>query len=35
VKIGISAPPEVRIDREEVAKRMQQWTEPVLVGASD
>jgi carbon storage regulator len=35
VKIGISAPPDVRIDREEVAKRLQQWAEPVLAGASD
>jgi carbon storage regulator len=31
VSLGISAPPEVRIDREEVLKRLQQWAEPVLV----
>ena len=33
VRIGISAPPEVRVDREEVHLARQEFAEPVLVGA--
>jgi len=28
VRIGISAPKDVRIDREEVARRIQEWADP-------
>jgi carbon storage regulator len=36
VRIGITAPPEVRIDREEVHRRVQEFAEPasVVVSAS-
>jgi carbon storage regulator len=30
VRIGITAPPEVRIDREEVFRRMNEFAEPEL-----
>ena len=33
IRIGIEAPPEVRVDREEVWKRLQEFTEPTLVEA--
>ena len=33
VRIGISAPPEVRVDREEVYRRLAEFAEPALVGA--
>ena len=28
VCLGISAPPDVRIDREEVARRIREWADP-------
>jgi carbon storage regulator len=31
VRIGISAPPDVRVDREEVARRIQESAEPQVV----
>lgn len=34
VRIGISAPPEVQIHREEVFKRLAEFAEPALAGAS-
>lgn len=33
IRIGIEAPPEVRVDREEVWKRLQEFAEPTLVEA--
>ena len=34
VRLGISAPPEVRVDREEVHRRLQEFAEPALVAAA-
>ena len=33
VRLGISAPPDVRVDREEVARRVQESAEPQVVEA--
>jgi carbon storage regulator len=35
IKLGIEAPPEVRVDREEVWRRLQEFAEPILVGSAD
>jgi carbon storage regulator len=34
VRLGITAPPEVRVDREEVARRIREFVEPQVVGVS-
>jgi len=34
VRIGLSAPPDVRIDREEVHRRIQEFAEPEAVGST-
>jgi carbon storage regulator len=34
VRLGITAPPEVRVDREEVARRLQEFVGPPTVEAS-
>jgi carbon storage regulator len=31
VRLGITAPPEVRVDREEVRRRLQEFQEPELL----
>ena len=34
VRIGVVAPSDVRVDREEVHRRVQEFAEPLIVGAA-
>jgi carbon storage regulator len=34
VRIGVTAPPEIRVDREEVHQRMREQVEPPLLSAA-